>query len=293
MKSLTKQHGRIVKKKLNRSPVVNAVIFIAVLFSGIFMDLPLVYSVVNAFKPLEEFFVFPPRFYVLHPTTENFTDLGKLLANLWVPFSRYVFNSVLVSVIATVGCVVFALMAAYVLSKHDLPGKKIINLIIINAILFNSKVIGIPQYIVLSSVGWIDSFMALLAPMFCMPLGIFLMRQFMDMVPGEIIESARIDGAGELRICYSIVSAMIKPAMITVAIFAFQSIWNYSASTAFIYTETLKNVPTVLSQIATGTMSRAGIEAAASLIILIPPILFFVLFQSRIIETMSSSGIKG
>lgn len=280
-------------KKLNRSPVVSVLIFLFLLVLAFFMVLPLVYTVVNAFKPMEEFYVFPPRFYVIHPTLENFTDLGKLLAQTWVPLSRYAFNSVFVSAVATIGCLVFELMAAFVLAKHEVPGHKLIDLLIVNAILFTGKVIGVPQYIVMSGLGWINTFMALLAPMFCMPLGIFLIRQFMDMVPNEIIESGRIDGAGELRICFRIVGPMIKPAMITVAIFAFQSIWSYSAGTAFIYTETLKTLPAVLSQVSTGTMARAGVEAAAGLIILAPPIIFFILFQSRIIETMSSSGIKG
>ena len=115
----------------------------------------------------------------------------------------------------------------------------------------------------------------------------------MDMVPDEIIESGRIDGAGELRICWKIVAPMVRPAVITVSIFVFQSIWNYSSSTAFIYTESLKTLPNVLSQVSNGTMARAGVEAVAALIILLPPILFFIIFQRRIIETMSSSGIKG
>lgn len=135
------------------------------------MDIPLVYTFVNAFKPLEEFFVFPPRFYVIHPTLENFSDLSKLLSNMWVPLSRYLFNSVFVSAVATVGCIVFTVMAAFVITKHDIPGKKLIDFLIVNAILFTGKVIGVPQYIVLSSMNWIDSFMALLAPMLCMPAG--------------------------------------------------------------------------------------------------------------------------
>ena len=281
------------KKKLNRSRAANAFIFLFLLAGAVFMDIPLVYTFVNAFKPLEEFFVFPPRFYVIHPTLENFSDLSKLLSNMWVPLSRYLFNSVFVSAVATVGCIVFTVMAAFVITKHDIPGKKLIDFLIVNAILFTGKVIGVPQYIVLSSMNWIDSFMALLAPMLCMPLGMFLIRQFMDMVPDEIIESGRIDGAGELRICWKIVAPMVRPAVITVSIFVFQSILNYSSSTAFIYTESLKTLPNVLSQVSNGTMARAGVEAVAALIILLPPILFFIIFQRRIIETMSSSGIKG
>jgi len=280
-------------KALTRSRAGNFTAFLFLMIFGIFIALPMYYSIINAFKPISELFLFPPRFVVYHPTLENFADIIKVQSQSLIPTERYLFNSVFVSAVATVGCIVFTVMAAFVITKHDIPGKKLIDFLIVNAILFTGKVIGVPQYIVLSSMNWIDSFMALLAPMLCMPLGMFLIRQFMDMVPDEIIESGRIDGAGELRICWKIVAPMVRPAVITVSIFVFQSIWNYSSSTAFIYTESLKTLPNVLSQVSNGTMARAGVEAVAALIILLPPILFFIIFQRRIIETMSSSGIKG
>ncbi len=284
---------RIFKsKKLNRSKGMNFAMFIFLSGIGVFMILPLAYAVVNAFKPLEEFFIFPPRFYVSNPTMNNFADLYKLTSNLWVPFTRYVFNSVFVSVIATTGHILLAATAAYVMSKHEFPGKKILNSLIIVSLLFTSRVIFIPQYIILSSMGLINTYVAVIAPVIAMSLGIFLMKQFMIMVPMEVIESARIDGASEMGICWKVVMPMVKPATITLAIFAFQAIWN-STGEGVIYTESLKVMPMVLRQITLGGLARAGVGAAASLIMLIPPVGIFVFFQSRIIETMSASGIKG
>lgn len=280
------------KKKLNRSKGANFALFLMLFFIGLFMILPLLYAIVNAFKPLEEFFVFPPRFYVSNPTLNNFSDLYKLTANLWVPFTRYVFNSVFVSVVATVGHIFLASTAAYVMAKHHFPGQKILNSIIIVSLLFTSRVIFIPQYIILSKLGFINTYVAVIAPVLAMSIGIFLMKQFMVMVPDEIIESSRIDGAGEMKICWSIVVPMVKPATITLAIFAFQAIWN-STGSGVIYTESLKVMPMVLTQISSGGLARAGVGAAASLIMLIPPVGLFVFFQSKIIETMSASGIKG
>ena len=280
------------KKRLNRSRAANLSLFFFLFLIGIFMILPLVYAVVNAFKPLEEFFIFPPRFYVAKPTLNNFLDLYKLAANLWVPFSRYIFNSVYISVIATIGHIFLASTAAYVMAKHEFPGKKLLDAVIILSLLFTSRVIFIPQYIVLSKMGFINTHLALIAPIFAMSIGIFLMRQFMVMVPDEIIESARIDGAGEMKNCWQIVVPMVKPAIVTLVIFAFQAVWNNSGA-GFIYTESLKVMPMVLTQISAGGLARAGVGAAASLIMLIPPIILFVFFQSMIIETMSASGIKG
>ncbi len=279
-------------KKINRSTTVNLVMFFFLALMGVFMVLPLIYAVVNAFKPLEEFFIFPPRFYVINPTTNNFLDLYKLAANLWVPFSRYIFNSTYVSILATVGHIVLAATAAYVLAKHEFPSKKALNAMVVVSLLFTSRVIFIPQYIILSRLGFINTHLAIITPIFAMTIGIFLMKQFMVMVPDEIIESAKIDGAGELRICWRVVMPMVKPATVTLAIFAFQAIWNNSGA-GLIYKESLKVMPMVLTQISAGGLARAGVGAAASLIMLIPPVLLFVFFQSRIIETMSASGIKG
>ncbi len=280
------------KKRLNRSKGANFALFMLLFAIGLFMILPLLYAIVNAFKPLEEFFIFPPRFYVSNPTMNNFSDLYKLTANLWVPFTRYVFNSVFVSIVATVGHILLAATAAYVMSKHRFPGQKFLNSIIIISLLFTSRVIFIPQYIILSKLGFINTYVAVIAPVLAMSIGIFLMKQFMIMVPDEIIESARIDGAGEMKICWSIVVPMVKPATITLAIFAFQAIWN-STGSGVIYSESLKVMPMVLTQIASGGFARAGVGAAASLIMLVPPVALFVFFQSKIIETMSASGIKG
>lgn len=279
-------------KKLNRSKGVNFALFLMLFCIGSFMILPLLYAVVNAFKPLEEFFIFPPRFYVSNPTVNNFSDLYKLTANLWVPFTRYVFNSVYISVVATAGHIFLASTAAYVMAKHRFPGQKILNSVIIVSLLFTSRVIFIPQYIILSKLGFINTHIAVIAPIFAMSIGIFLMKQFMTMVPDEVIESAKIDGAGEMKTCWSVVVPMVKPATVTLAIFAFQAVWN-SSGAGVIYTESLKVMPMVLSQIASGGLARAGVGAAASLIMLIPPVTLFVFFQSKIIETMSASGIKG
>lgn len=279
------------KKRLNRSKAASFALFFMLSLIGIFMVLPIVYAVVNAFKPLEEFFVFPPRFYVINPTFDNFLDLYKVTANLWVPFTRYIFNSVFVSVIATGGHIFLASTAAYVAAKHEFPGKKLFNAAIVTSLLFTSRVIYIPQYVILSKLNLINTYAAVITPVFAMTMGVFLMKQFMLMVPNEIIESGKIDGANEFKICWSIVIPMVKPAVITLGIFAFQAIWN-STGGGVIYSESLKLMPMVLTQITAGGLVRAGVGAAASLIMLIPPVVLFVVFQSKIIETMSTSGIK-
>ena len=279
------------KKFAYRSRAGNILLFILLFLIGCFMTLPLVYSIVNAFKPMEEFFVFPPKFYVVNPTTENFVDLFSLTSNLWVPFSRYIFNSLFVSITATFGNLLLAVNAAYVLAKHTFRGKSIVWGIIIVAIMFSTKIMMIPQYLIYSKIGIIDTHWVIILPALGMTIGVFLLKQFMENVPNAILESARIDGAGEFRICWKIVVPAVKPAMITLLIFVFQAVWTNTGSN-LLYSEELKVLPTILMQIGTSGMARAGTTAAASLLLLIPPVVFFVIAQSQIIETMTNSGIK-
>lgn len=278
-------------KKVSRSFGGNVLLGLLLTAMGCLMALPLVYTVVNAFKPLEEFFIFPPRFFVINPTLDSFLDLADLATNMWVPFSRYLFNSVFVSIVTTVVYLFIASMCAYVLAKHDFLGKKMLNSVIVTSLMFTSTVMGIPQYIMLAKVGFVDTYMAIIFPALGGTMGVFLMKQFMESYPFSIIESARIEGAGEFRICWRIVIPGVRPAWITVLIFTFQSIWNTTGG-AMIFTENIKVLPTMLSQIAAGGIARAGVSAAASLLLLIPPLAVFVLGQSNVLETMASSGVK-
>lgn len=282
---------RLRPKKINRSLGGNALLFIFLLLMGIFMALPLVYSVANAIKPLEEFYLFPPRFFAINPTTDNFADLSDLATDSWVPFSRYFFNSVFVSVVTTGLYVIVAAMCAYVLSKHEFYGKKTLNKIIVLSMLFNSTIMTIPQYIILSKLGMVDTFMVILMPALGSTMGVFLLKQTIDSFPFSIIESARLDGCPELACCWRIVMPSIKPGWITVIIFTFQAVWNNTA-VSMIFTENRKMLPTMLTQIATGSLARAGVSAAASLFVMIPPMVVFLISQSQIIETMAGSGIK-
>lgn len=280
------------KKRISRSRGGDILISIMLAAMGFFMSLPLILSVVNAFKPLEEIFIFPPRiFTVINPTTDNFKQLFRLSSSLWVPFSRYIFNSVFVSVTVTFFHIIFAAMCAYPLAKGNFPGRKKISTTIQMALLFNGGTLAIPVYMVMSMLKLVDTYWALILPAIAGSLGLYLMQQFMVQIENETLESARIDGATEMQIFWKIVMPLVKPAWLTLLIFAFKDIWN-NTGTSFIYSEELKMLPTALNQIITGGIARQGVGAAAALILLIPPITVFIISQSNVIETMSYSGIK-
>ncbi len=282
--------------KLRRNKVAIAgdvATYVMLLLYAAFMALPLIYSVIQAFKPYNELFIFPPRFFTRRPTIDNFTQLFDLTSSTWVPFSRYIFNTVLNTIVGTILHIIAAAMCAYPLAKNNFPGKKGLFNIVVWSLLFSGGVIEIPVYLVMSYLGIIDTYFAFWLPEIAATMGTFLLKQNMAQIPNAMIEAARIDGAGEWKILWRIAMPAVKPAWLTLAIFAFQRNWN-ATSASYIYTETLKTLPTALSQItATGSVARAGEAYAASLLMLVPPIIFFIIAQSSTVKTMAHAGIKG
>lgn len=280
------------KVMLSRSRAGNFGIFIFMLAISAFMVLPLLYSVIQAFKPIDEIFAYPPRFFVNHPTVQNFKDAFTLAGNLWVPFSRYAFNSLLVSIGGTSLYVIVASLAAYPLAKGRFRGKATLSRLIVWTMMFSAEVLVIPRYIIISIFGMVDTYFAVILPALSATMGVFLIRQFIDAsIPDSTLEAARIDGANEYRIFGSIVMPSIKPAWLTVIIFTFQSLWNGNPQ-SYIYSEQLKTLPTVMSTIASGGIARSGASAAVAVIMMIPPIAVFIFTQSSVMETMAHSGLK-
>ena len=279
-------------RRVSRSAAGNATVIIFLLIFGMFMILPLYYMVVSALKPTSELFYFPPKFYVIKPTLRNFLSLIKLQAQSDVPFERYLFNSVFVTVISTVGYVLLASMAAYALSKHKFPLKNTITKSVVFAILFRPEVTSVPLYILMVKAHIIDNYWALILPAMSGSFGVFLLQQFLDNVPNAMIEAARIDGASEFVIYRKLIMPMLKPAWMTVVIFTFISIWNTTAA-QFIYSEDMKMLPAMLSSLSTAGVIRTGVAAAVGVLMMFPSVVIFLLSQNSIVETMAHSGLKG
>ena len=277
---------------LNRSVGGDAGITVILAIFGLFMFLPMYYTIIQSLKPMDELFYFPPRFYVSNPTLDNFKSLFNLMADSWVPFSRYIFNTVLISVGGTFGNLVLSSLSAYALAKIDFPGCKFLFQVIQKSLMINAVVTGLVNFITLSYLGWIDTYLALIIPAWGSTLGLYLMKQFMETnVTTEVLESARLDGASELRTFWSIAMPMVKPAWLTLIIYSFQGLWNMG-QTNLIYSEQLKTLNYAISQINAGGIARSGSSAAATVVMMMVPILVFVISQSNIIETMGSSGMK-
>lgn len=279
------------QKQLNRSMAGNITLFIFMGICGVFMALPLIMVVNNALKPLDELFRYPPKVFVRNPSFDNFSDLFVLMSNSWVPLSRYIFNTVIITGFGTVGHVVCASLAAYPLAKHDFPGKNILFKIVVLSLMFSYTVTQIPNYMIISWLGINNTYLAVILPPFAFGLGLYLMKQFIEQIPDSLIESAKLDGASEYKIYWRIIMPNVKPAWLTLAVLQFQQMWGNTGST-FLRSEELKPLQFSLQQIVNGGPARQGAAAAVTFIIALIPITFFVICQSNIIETMATSGMK-
>ncbi|MBP3656308.1 MAG: carbohydrate ABC transporter permease [Clostridia bacterium] len=279
------------RRKPNRSFWGDLGIYLLMSIIAVAMAFPLVFSIASSLKPLDELFRFPPKVFPQHITLDNFSDLIVVLGQSWVPFSRYLTNTVFITFVGTFGHVLIASMAAFVLAKYDFPGGKAFFNIVVTALMFSGYVTGIPNYIIMSKLHMIDTYWAVILPAFAAPIGLFLMKQFMEGLPTVLIEAAQIDGASQLRIFWTIVMPNVKPAWLTIIIFSVQNLWNTNASTV-IYSESKKTLVYALQQIQAGGIARTGMAAAVTVIVMIVPISIFILSQSQILETMASSGLK-
>ncbi|MBO7519347.1 MAG: carbohydrate ABC transporter permease [Clostridia bacterium] len=281
-------------KRYTRSKGGTFVIALFLILFGAFTLLPMIYLLVTSLKPLEEIMAFPPKFYVVSPTFENFRVLPKLLSTEWVPFSRYMLNSIFVSVITTVLHVLVASAAAFVLSKYSkYKFFSVIFIIVQLSLLYNAYTLTIPQYVIMSKLKMLNTYWVYILPYLPSSLGIFLLKQYMDSsIPETLLEAAKIDGANCFKIYFRIALPLAKPAMLTLVLFAFKDMWQTSASN-MIFDEDIKLLPNIIAQIAEGGITRQGSTMAATVVMLLFPIAVYLISQSSITKTMSSSGIKG
>lgn len=270
-------------------------IILALLPLALFMGIPILFIFCHAFKPMDELFAFPPKILVSKPTIENFSKLLRASQSSGIPMSRYVFNSIIVTGVVVIASIFFSTMAGYALSKLKFKGKKMILEVNNMALMFVSVAVMIPRYLVIDFIGIKDTYFAHILPLLAMPVGLFLVKQFIDQIPDALIEAAYIDGAGDGRIYFKIMMPLIKPAIATTAILAFQAVWvNVESSNLYVNDESMKTMAFYLNTLSNtnNTVAGQGIQAAAILIQFIPNLLMFLILRKSFMNTMAHSGIK-
>lgn len=279
-------------KRFTRSRFGNVVYSLILVLAGLFTIIPLIYSVVTSFKPLDELLAFPPKFFVVRPTLKNYTALPELLSNLEVPLSRYIANTFFVTISITVLQVIVSSMAAFVTCQVKNKWTKTFFTLVQFALLYNGTTLAVPQYLIFTKIGIIDTFWAYILPAMASTMGVFLIKQFMDQnVPDVLIEAARIDGAGAGRIFWQLVMPLAKPAWMTLTLFSFQNAWAATGG-SLIFSESMKTLPSVMTSVVSSGLARSGSAMAVTVLMMIPPILIYMFTQSNVLETMSSAGIK-
>ena len=261
---------------------------------GFLFFFPVLYMFNQSLKPLNEMYMFPPKLFVQNPKFDNFRDLMRILGNTLVPFSRYLFNSLFVVAIGSAGHILTASFCAYPLAKYKFPGSKFISSLIVYSLMFNTTVTMVPNFITVSNLGLIDTYGAIIFPTFASTLGLYLMQNFMEQLPDSLIEAARIDGATQFQIHTQIILPLVKPSAVTAFILIFQNLWMNTGD-KYIYTENLKSVAYMIGQLASGSnvgVARAGVLAAASVLVFMIPVTVFLLQQGNVVSTMATSGMK-
>jgi ABC-type glycerol-3-phosphate transport system permease component len=284
------------KSKLNKVDGFQKFLYVLLTLVGSFMIMPLIFIFNNAFKPLSELFIFPPRIWVRQPTFQNFIELFTVTSSSVVPVSRYLFNSIVVTIIVVVSVTIISALCAYPISKHKFPGSKLLFSTILLTLMFVPEAVQIPRYLVAVNIGIINNYWGHVLPLLAAPVGVFLMKQFIDGVPNELLEAAKIDGAKEFYIFLRIVIPIVMPAVATIAILQFQEVWrNTETSTLYMQDEAMKTFPFFMSTLLSGmanSVARQGAAAASAMIMFLPNFIIFMFFQKKVIATMAHSGIK-
>ncbi|MBO4363146.1 MAG: carbohydrate ABC transporter permease [Clostridia bacterium] len=281
-----------LKKAKKRREYAPTVISIVLAFAGVISALPIVYLFVTAFKPAEELFLYPPRFYVSNPTLKNFSDLVSITANTMVPFTRYLFNTIIITALYMFALIVVGTMACYPLSKHKFPGGTALFKLVTNALLIISGAAAIPSYIIVTGLHLDNTYLVYIIPGLANCTCMFLLKQFLDQVPNTIFEAGKIDGASEWQLYTKIALPLLRNAQATCVILTFPGIWgDAGTSTTYIYDEQLRTFAFFMSTLQ-GGLARTGANSAASLIMTLPSIIVFVISQSSVMDTMAHSGIK-
>ncbi len=287
-----------IKKKLKKITPGWVALYIFMSLLVAFMALPLVYVINSAFKPLNELFIFPPKFFVKNPTLQNFTSLFSALGGTTVPFIRNIVNSLIQTIgIVSLTCIVCT-FGAYGMVIYKPPGTKFLYELVISALMFSAHVTQIPRYLVVNELGWVNTFWALILPSVASAYNFFLLRQFLVSYPKELIEAGRVEGAGEIRVFLKLVIPAMKPVLATLAVLSFTASWNdYFSSLIYTSDEAMRTLPLALQTISGGSgaasLGKAGATAAATLLMFVPTLILFTISQKNVMETMTYSGIKG
>ncbi len=262
----------------------------AVMAVGLFLVvIPFLWMVISSFKPEAEVRAVPPTWWPETVTTENYRQLFTKL-----DFPRYFLNSAIVAVAVAVGNMVFCSMLGYALAKLDFPGKRLVFAVVLGTLMVPGVVTFVPLFVLTTNIGLTNTLPGMILPFLAGPFGVFLMRQFVMSLPDELIQAARVDGAGELRIFFSIILPLCGPAVATLGVLTFLTSWNNFLWPLVVATSEDKyTLPVALALYAVGqNATKYGLLLAGSVVVVLPVLAVFLMLQRHIMQGIASTGIK-
>ena len=275
--------------RVSRGSKHPVLLHVALLAGLILMVGPFVWMIISSFKTTGELRQLPPTFIPEEPTLTNYRDLFDRL-----DFPRYFFNSTVVALCVTAGNLLFCSMVGYALAKLEFAGKRVLLVIVLATLMVLGTVTFMPQFVLISNMGLANTHAALILPTVVGALGVFLMRQFIGGIPDELLDAARIDGAGEYRIFFKIILPLCGAPLATLAILTFLGSWN-----AFLWplvvasTEDMYTLPVALSLFAIGQQeTNVALQMAGAVVVVLPVVVLFLAMQRYVIQGIATTGIK-
>lgn len=277
--------GRPAGPRPRRANWVYVVLAVALLLTVA----PFLWMLLGSFKPEAELQQVPPTWWPQTPTLENYRELFDRL-----DFPRFFANSVLVAVAVTAGNLVFCSMVGYALAKLDFAGKRVLFALVLGMLMVPGVVTFVPLFVLVSNLGLVNTYPGLIMPFLVTPLGVFLMRQFIAGLPDELIEAARIDGAGEWRIFSRVILPLCGPPLATLGILTFLHSWNnFLWPLVVAQSEDKYTLPVALALYSVGqNATQYGLLMAGAVVIIIPVVALFIALQRYFVQSVATTGIK-
>lgn len=250
---------------------------------------PFVWMALSSFKPEGEIRSVPPTWWPETFTLENYRDLFSRL-----DFPLYFTNSVLVAALVTAGNLLFCSMLGYALAKMRFPGKKALFLVVLGMLMVPGMVTFVPQFVLVSNLGLTNTYAGLVLPFLAGPFGVFLMRQFLLSIPDDLIEAARVDGAGEWRIFFRVILPLCKPALATLGILTFLASWNnFLWPLVVATTEDKYTLPVALALYSIGdNKTDFGLLLSGAVVVVVPVLVVFLFLQRHFLRGIATTGLK-
>jgi ABC-type glycerol-3-phosphate transport system permease component len=268
-----------------------ALLYAILAFYAVFSLLPFIFAFLSSFKPEAQVLAQPPTLLPQNPTLQHYQEIFQ---SREFPFPNYIMNSLLYAAVSAGLNVVLGAMAGYAFGRMEFPGKSILFALTLAVLMIPSNLIMIPKFLVANSLGLVNTLGALIIPAAVTPVSVILMTQFLKTLPRELEESAMIDGAGRFRTFWQIIFPLIRPAMITVAIFQFQGAWNDFIWPLLVMQDADKYTLTVGLTFFKGVhYTQFGLLLAGAMINVAPLVIFFFIFQRHFMKGVSTAGLAG